>query len=347
MMLVKHDGERDPDNTSVMLPEAFCAFDLFYPRLTRYLGRARIGGLEISTPPGEKTLTQGQAAIDDQPVRFRQYEQGTWEPGRFGVQLGNWLFKTKGEAQAAVKTWFYRHAPFGRITDPDSLDLAYALLANHPCYPYLIGDGLLGIVKSLNVQPGAMGKFQFAWGLYAIRSELDAHVPQDSELAVSLKTTAKGFSYTKCFDPQAHDPLDVQIRTVVDACRRTATKLRTDPFKDREFAYALMDGKEVRCAVKGEVVARENCHVDHAGEWPMARIIDTWLAANQDRLFDIEMTTGRGAVLRPRSHDETDFLAWHDQRASLAVLGPVANMSKGSGGYRRQFTAANLRAKGA
>jgi hypothetical protein len=177
----------------------------------------------------------------------------------------------------------------------------------------------------------------------------DAHVPflidlfsrhqdADQKFGVGLKyiRVVLAMPYeTRCFEIERVDGTRTDISyleclspsTVFDwlpAACRTAVVDQIQAFKDAEFSAG-----PVACAVTGEIVTRETCHVDHAPPWTFEVIVESFLDNSVYDLAQIGFVDGDNVTTYQFVDREIaeHFARFHAEHASLRVVSKQANLS--------------------
>jgi hypothetical protein len=85
------------------------------------------------------------------------------------------------------------------------------------------------------------------------------------------------------------------------------------------------------CPLTGQTLTHESkTHVDHFGEWPFIRIVESWL--NLYTLDYENIALNRAGDLK----DPDVYMAWynyHQNKADLRIVDKTANLKKGAKGY--------------
>ena len=125
-----------------------------------------------------------------------------------------------------------------------------------------------------------------------------------------------------------------RLRVAIGGCCNLAIRDITLDRKQSAFPNGLHS--VAKCEATGVTLGWHDAHVDHSGEWPMVRIIDAWLDSKEPLSWDL-LTPQNPPALGWRLTNEfvADFVKFHNERAVLQVIDKTHNLSKGSGGYRR------------
>ena len=209
-------------------------------------------------------------------------------------RLGSRTFATKGAARAEVRRVLHKYQ-LGDLVVARDHDLIMALAANHPNK----GGAWPGNITELRVyRHGERGDqlYSHARAFYAIL-DTGEQVP---------------FSYKKCLDRVSID------ETVTRACRRAV-------------AAEIIAFKQEAMAGRSDI---DNNDVDHAGDWPFARIVDVFLAEYSG--IDLRTMSGPGGLGVQFANDETakHFAVFHHAKAQLQLVPRSENIKAGSRGYR-------------
>lgn len=127
-----------------------------------------------------------------------------------------------------------------------------------------------------------------------------------------------------------------RLRAAIGGCCNLAIRDITLQTKQRAFPNGI--GSFAKCEGTGATLNWHEAHVDHSGEWPMVRITDEWLNSKEPLSWDF-LTPQTPPAQGWRLTDEfvVDFVRFHNERAVLQVIQKTHNLSKGSGGYRRNL----------
>lgn len=170
-----------------------------------------------------------------------------------------------------------------------------ALFKRHPDYEQKVGSGIGGI-RVVLAKPYKTRCFEIE----------------------RFDGTRTDISYLECLKPS----------TVFDwfpAACRTAVVDQIQAFKDQAFS----EGSLTYCAVTGEVVYRNDCHVDHAPPWTFDAIVESFLDHSLYDLAQITFVDGDGNT-ESRFADQTiadHFARFHAERADLRIVSKRANLS--------------------
>jgi hypothetical protein len=130
--------------------------------------------------------------------------------------------------------------------------------------------------------------------------------------------TRTDISYLECLKPST-------VFEWFPAACRTAVVDQIQAFKDSAFGASHW----VNCAVTGDPVSRDNCHVDHEPPWTFEAIVDSFLDNSVIDLAQLEFMDGDGET-QSRFADQSladSFARYHAERAQLRVVTRWANLS--------------------
>jgi hypothetical protein len=90
------------------------------------------------------------------------------------------------------------------------------------------------------------------------------------------------------------------------------------------------DSEVVRCAMTGEIVRKDNCHVDHESP-TFSEIMQDWLSANHLLEEEIPLVGDEDGAMFAKLADAEladDFRQYHLANAKLRVVSIAANLSR-------------------
>jgi hypothetical protein len=126
-------------------------------------------------------------------------------------------------------------------------------------------------------------------------------------------------SYLECLKPST-------AKQWFPAACRTAVADQIQEHKDAAFGAA----DSIPCAITGEMVTRETCHVDHAPPWAFTEIVAAFIRANWHiDINKVAYTDGDNVVESSFAEPKTaaEFAQFHKERAVLRVVSKRANLS--------------------
>lgn len=210
-------------------------------------------------------------------------------------------FVNQGLATSFFKDMLGRYRPGDRVADLDSLDLA-ALLERHDEYETKVGAG----VSHFEVMMTEHGTPCFK--------------------IVRADGSSTDFSYRHCITqrPPTHkQEVDFAFRRAV---RFDLYKARDDFFASNKDADGL-----IRCAETGELIGRDNSHMDHRAPMTFEVIVTTFLASRGMAVDNVPLTTGRDNQVSPELTDPVlseAFRKYHADVAALDLVKDKANLSQ-------------------
>jgi hypothetical protein len=218
-----------------------------------------------------------------------------------GVACGPHNFATQAQATAFVQAMLARYQPGDRVSDDDAIALA-GLLERHPRYDEKVGVG----VDHFEVAAVMYG----AKGFYIVRAD----------------GSRTDFSYKRCVsgnEPSHGSRVRAALRRVVNP----------DIFTAREaffLANADADGR-APCAITGELITREQGHIDHLPPKTFEVILDAFLCAHELRIDDVRLTPSRDnqwgrEIADARLRDA--FREFHRRMANLEFIKAEINLAQ-------------------
>lgn len=124
------------------------------------------------------------------------------------------------------------------------------------------------------------------------------------------------FSFLKCATGRDFTP----IALFTQACR-WAIRDSIVEFRDAQFPFGT---PRIPCAISGELVTLDDCHIDHADP-PFRDIVKSYCAENDWEAM--ELVDGMGKKFA-EDEDADRFRAFHDLRAKLQVTTKKENLKK-------------------
>lgn len=204
-----------------------------------------------------------------------------------GLLLGPFEFRTKGEAEAAIRE-VADSADIGNPVIGEAKELILGLLERHPEAARKIGAGVSQVVVRFNAYKKR--------GFYLLRvdgSETD-------------------FSWTKCLSPPR--PID-RVRTALRSCIADQ-KLEA---RDRHFAA----GANACCELTGLAITPASCHVHHENP-TFAELVDAFLGArgiSSEAVAFVRVDGVEGPRLAAEWHWlGREFEAYHRTHARMLVV---------------------------
>lgn len=219
------------------------------------------------------------------------------------VELATRTFGTQGEATAFFKEILNRYRPGTRVSDEDSLELS-ALLERHSEYTTKVGCG----VRHFEVM-------QTEHGTQCFR-------------VVRIDGTGTDFSYGHCVTGRVPS----RKQEVCQAFRRS---VRFDLYEARDkffIDHANADGL-VDCAATGEMITRDEAHMDHRPPMTFEVIVTTFLGARGMHMDTVPLTVGLDEQVSPEVTDTAladAFRAYHAVVANLDIVKNTANLAQAS-----------------
>lgn len=186
--------------------------------------------------------------------------------------------------------------PIGPVRDDDAIAFLSELIGMHPESGAKIGCG----VDRFEIRPS------------------DVNPAQRTFWLVRMDGTETDFSYLKCLTPPT------PLQDFKAACR-SAVVDRVLAFKNEAFAVASI----LPCAVTGEPVGPDGCHIDHAPPWTFDRIASEFALGYSDdeiRAMVRPTTDGESRTVFADPETAAAFLAFHDSRAVLRVVSIRVNL---------------------
>ncbi len=127
-------------------------------------------------------------------------------------------------------------------------------------------------------------------------------------------------SYLECLKPST-------AKQWFPAACRTAVADQIQAHKDLEFATA---DSTSTCPITGDLLTRDNCHVDHAPPWTFAAIVAAFIKENWHiDIHRVGYVDGDNVVESRFAEPATaaEFARFHKERAVLRVVSKRANLS--------------------
>ena len=142
--------------------------------------------------------------------------------------------------------------------------------------------------------------------------------------------TETDFSFEMCL----RNKPESRLSKFKNACRCAVAKTVID-FRNEFFSRC----DEILCPITGEAVTPASYHVDHAQPWTFDKIVHAFI---QDHGIAVGCVPIRGigedGVLRNELEPDLkiNFIAYHNQRASLRILSPKGNLKNRRRGNHEQ-----------
>ena len=209
------------------------------------------------------------------------------------MNLAGEQYETKQAAGERIRGILYA-APVGRPIVGRDGEVLRALLERHPRSVEKIGPGVLWFEVRMNPE----------------------HPSQRSFWLVRVDGTQSDWSYLRCLN------LRDQRALVLEAMRAAVVE-QILAFKNAQFEQGT-----VTCAITGEPVSRDNCHVDHAP--PTFVALAETFAASYGGFEEIRVSAGTDGAIGRRLTDEHQCHSWqyfHRQQARLRIVTRLANLS--------------------
>lgn len=219
------------------------------------------------------------------------------------VELATRFFKKQGDAKVFFKAMLNRYRPGERLSDEDGLDVA-ALLERHTEYADKVGCG----VSHFEVMMTKHGTQCFR--------------------IVRTDGSGTDFSYLHCIS--GHPPSRKQ-----EVSQAFRDAVRFDIYRARDNFFTTQEGVDglVPCAETGELIAREQGHMDHRPPMTFEVIVTTFLCGRGLSLDDVPLTTGADEQVSPEVTDEMlreAFRGYHTQVAKLDFVKSTVNLAQSS-----------------
>ena len=134
-----------------------------------------------------------------------------------------------------------------------------------------------------------------------------------------LDGSRSDFSFHKCLKGERQASLAL-------GALRNAVADQVERFRDQ--AYQGM--REIPCSITGVLVAMQDCHVDHAPPNTFNTLVYAWLAREQLRIDDIQVSLGADNQVLRRLLDASQSDSWrsfHESNARLRVTTAPGNLS--------------------
>ena len=209
------------------------------------------------------------------------------------VSIGKIFFQTQGEAGDHIRE-ILNTAVWGESLKGETHEFVLSLLERHPRAAEKIGQG----VDYFTVNSDG-------------NSDRCFYIHREGQEPVH-------FSYLKALKGK-----DDARSLMVGALNRAIDEQIWD-FRDSELAR----GEQV-CPYTGQVITKENYHVDHHN--PTFRELHTaWLTQMNFEVSDIKISDGQENEIGRRLTDETQKRSWqefHRSHAHLRLLSPLGNLS--------------------
>ena len=219
------------------------------------------------------------------------------------VDLATRSFDSQGAATTFFKEILNRYQPGTRVSDDDSLELA-ALLERHSEYVTKVGCG----ISHFEVMSTEHGTQCFR--------------------VVRTDGTGTDFSYPHCITGRAPS----RKQEVCQAFRRV---VRFDLYnaRDKFFSENSDSNGRVTCAVTGDLITRDEGHMDHRPPMTFEVIVTTFLSARGISLANVPLTTGQDEQVAPEITDQTlaaAFQTYHASMARLDIVKDTVNLAQSS-----------------
>jgi hypothetical protein len=217
-------------------------------------------------------------------------------------QIGARIYFSKGEATDAVRAVRDKYPVGVTVSDPEDARFLYDLLCMHPSAAQKIGLGVHSFQVERNAP--AIGNPQGNVGFWLTR----------------VDGTRTDFSFLICLTPPKHE-------------HKVKSALRSEVQEDIaafKCWFFNTHGVQVPCALTGEIVTPETCHVDH--EPSFDSLVKGWMSA-ENLTWDL-------LRVRPQEDGETggrrlqdapavaSWVLYHRQHARLQIVSIRANLSK-------------------
>lgn len=214
--------------------------------------------------------------------------------GGMSIQIGDRIFKTKAEAEIAIRAVLNQWKGKLYIGDPDR-SFVFSLLDMHPRAAIIKDCGLAGI----RVQPLGANQYRF--------------------LAVRTDYSVRDFSWRNCLSPKSNRA------QVMSICRSVIVP------QIAEFRRCFWDGKAVAiCTFSGDVITPQQSEVDHIPPDTFVSLVERWLSSIRMHVDEVEITYRTGYEERSRFTEEwlePDWSEFHQDNARLRVVSSSANRS--------------------
>jgi|GEM_PF-3134484 len=216
------------------------------------------------------------------------------------IIIGDKVFKTKEETKSFIQEILYRNS-IGRALVGEDLDFVCELIQLHPRKDEKIGSGVKNIVVKEQRGVGSTKCF------YIIRND-------ESEI---------DFSFYKCL----YNSLDEPRKLFVISARRAAAD-QIIGFKDSFFEENQNKDSMVSSAISGELLNKNNCHVDHIPPETFHKIVDDFINRNSIDVNTIRFDqSGIGCTFIDESIKHS-FSDYHRERAKLRIISVFENLSQ-------------------
>jgi len=218
------------------------------------------------------------------------------------VELETQTFPNQKQAREFFKAILYRHEIGSVIPDPDHSDLA-ALLLRHPEALSKIGSG----VSHFTVMKAIQGTQCFC---------LHRTDGSSTDFSMGSCITGKG--------PTRFQELSQAFRGSVSSDIHAR--------RDALFAKFGSDGT-IACAVTGELISRDQGHMDHRPPMTFQVIVRTFLAANQLDVENIAISDSRDnqfTATLEAPEVAKKFKDFHDSVANLDFVAKTINLAQSS-----------------
>lgn len=210
--------------------------------------------------------------------------------------LGGRSFRTKTQLVAELRALLKASALGAPLPLAEQAMLA-DLLRRHPHHAEKVGAG----IRHFEVREHYFRDTIRQRGFYVVRTD----------------GSAVDFSFYMCLLP---DSADLGQLALTEACRAAVVA----QVAARKAAHFAGSGS-ARCEETGALIAWDQAHVDHAGEWPFSRIVEAWIAGRggppplqSDALQTVFADEG----------DAAEFVRFHDARAVLRVIDARLNIGR-------------------
>lgn len=219
------------------------------------------------------------------------------------VELSTRSFRTQSLATAHFRAMLHRYAVGGRVGEEDGLDLS-ALLERHDEYVEKVGCG----VDFFEVMMTEHGTPCFR--------------------VVRTDGSGTDFSFGHCVTrrpPSRKQEVSQAFRHVV----------RIDLYNARDAFFAEHKDAEGRvpCAETGELIRRDEAHMDHRAPLTFEVLVTTFVEGRGLSLTDVPLTVGTDEQVSPEVTDPNlaeAFRGYHARLARLDLVKNTANLAQAS-----------------
>lgn len=202
--------------------------------------------------------------------------------------------KTKKELKEICKILLNQN-PIGHLFDNEDHAFLVSIFENHPSYNMKLGAGIASITTARHEVYGTK---------VFILNRIDG--------------SQSDISYIQCFDGASTKKRDIKL------AMRSAISHIVMAFKNK-IVFGVS-----RCEVTGDVLMRDNCHIDHY-DLTFNELAERFIAIyGVDYLYQFTNDTGGDMVMNVsfcHSRTEQDFIRFHNENTHLRAVTKYANLS--------------------